>query len=124
MARADVHAAIRARSETDAADLDALIALLAEHTETLNAVLALEAAAVDQGADHVTRPNLNALGNRARKFLRQIERSLNRPILGSAHDDLGLWGRNGHAPAIADMLRSAEYQADCGRVVLGRRAAA
>lgn len=111
MPRADVHAAIRGRSTEAAADLDQLIALLDGHKTTLDQVLALEATAVKQGADNVTRHNLNALGNRARRFLRRIEGTLNLPVLGSAHDDLGEWGENGWAPAIRDLARSAEFHA-------------
>ena len=117
MSRADVHAAIRAKGGS--ADLDALIALLEGHKATLNRVLELEAAS--QRADNVTRHNLNMLGNRARKFLRRIDRSLDRPLLGSAHDDLGYWGRNGCAPTIDDTLRSAEFHAS---YAVGRKAAA
>lgn len=109
MSRADTHRLIRARSPQAAADLDALVALLDGHRATLNAVLAFEAAA--SGADNVTRHNLTMLGNRARAYLRRIERALDLPVLGSARDDLGEWGENGWAPTIRDIARSAEFHA-------------
>lgn len=82
-------------------------ALVAEHRETLNEVIGLADA----------NPNvliLKYLAEDAARFLGVLERAARDPLISetSAYGSLGDWGRNGHAPRIEGLLRSARFHAE------------
>lgn len=92
-----------------AADLVALEHLLAGHREKLQRVIDI---AHQDGRDRVTQRILDRLAHRARGYLSSMDLTLSRPVLHPTHGSLGLWGNNGLAPNIRDLLRSAEFHAN------------
>lgn len=93
-------------------DLAALDTLLAGHRVMLERVIALAEPAPPR--DRVTQRILNACAGEARAYLRRLEATQLRPAFHPTHGDLGLWGENGLAPSIRDLLSRAEFQAENG----------
>lgn len=81
------------------------ISLLAEQREALETMLAMNAAA---DVDRYARTALDAYDRCAREHLRMIGHTLRLGIIDGPYGTLGTFGPNGYAPAIADIIASAE----------------
>lgn len=111
-ARENNHAAIRRAGHGD--KLDRLIAMLAEHRAACEEVIRIDDAycGIRARSASPTGSTLGELRRRARGCILAIDHTLDDPqISGSAYGSLGDWGRNGQAPRIESMLRSARFHA-------------
>lgn len=106
MNRADLRTYWAERGYAD--DFDALEVLLAEHKAKLQRVIDL---AAEGGRDRTAQHMLDQLAKRAGSYLRMANATLERPVFHPTHGDVGRWGRNGFAPTIDDICRSADFHA-------------
>lgn len=87
------------------------LALLSQHRRDLEAMLAANARA---SVNRITRMILNGIDEQARTWLARIDRE--DASEGFRFSSAGMFGPNGHAPAIADLIRSAEQHRRMGQM--------
>lgn len=72
------------------------------------ALIAMLRANAGARVDKVTRHILDSLDEQARIYIRRLDKALRHPI-APPYGSLGTFGENGEGPAIADIIRQAEF---------------